>query len=844
MVLKDFKALLVFLFPLVTSRTVSEGGDPTLTKFHVTSKIQLRYASTEVLSEMRNPSSQPQEVTFEIRLPEKAFIHGFSMTVDGEEHVATVEEKAQARETYDSAREVGIGAGLVSRDTEDTSLFSVATNVPGQQEVVFKLEYDELLERKDEWYQHLVNLGQDKIIPDLKVEVFIKETLPLKAVKVPQLLQSNEVDGSTRDLRGELEQAGEHTDWSEGLSHVVYQPTSEEQEAAQLEGVSGQFHVKYQVEMKPEGEVQVIDGYFVHFTEDDPKLEALPKYTVFVLDVSGSMQGEKITQLQDAMFTILDDMTEDDYFSILTFNYDVQIWSSDEIIPIDKSLDPSSQNIMQATRNNLDVAIAFTNSLEANGGTNINDAMLRGLELAKENMETEGLLPENTQSMIVFLTDGVPTSGVTFKPTIKSNIVEANDQNMPLHCIAFGRDADFKLMKEISEEADSWAKMIYEGGDAAIQLENFYAQISDPVISGLKFEYVGVNETDADVVNEEVNVVLRGSSYTHVGKLQQGAETLEIKLLGEKKRGRFEKVSKIWCEVGGTIPPTCVGCVRPSQKTLNRTDAQSFMQRLHAYAHIKKLIKRGNKAEREGLADDDTRALRLALDNNFVTSLTSLVVTTAQNGTTLASLGNEIGQDFPSRRSYGYPMSSYSGGGFRSGGIRHVSHSASMNPYPTVLYSDVQNSPIYPSSSYNWRQQIRDRQNAQRRGGYRSRSRSSSRWGQSSYGDESLSLDSTLHVTSTTTIAPECQGNMTLWSRTYLRGENFPVTDDIEDLNLHGFDNKLVSLEVSAGCCWTIFSEPHFQGDSKLFREGQHKSVSSVGNLFRAASSVKKTSCN
>ena len=68
--------------------------------------------------------------------------------MDGEEHVATVAAKAEARETYDSAREVGldsgsgylllkvgIGAGIVSRDTEDTSLFSVATNVPGQQEV-------------------------------------------------------------------------------------------------------------------------------------------------------------------------------------------------------------------------------------------------------------------------------------------------------------------------------------------------------------------------------------------------------------------------------------------------------------------------------------------------------------------------------------------------------------------------------------------------------------------------------------------------------------------------------------------------------------------------------------
>ena len=30
---------------------------------------------------------------------------------------------------------MGIGAGIVSRDTEDTSLFSVATNVPAQQEV-------------------------------------------------------------------------------------------------------------------------------------------------------------------------------------------------------------------------------------------------------------------------------------------------------------------------------------------------------------------------------------------------------------------------------------------------------------------------------------------------------------------------------------------------------------------------------------------------------------------------------------------------------------------------------------------------------------------------------------
>ena len=34
------------------------------------------------------------------------------MQVDGEEHVATVEAKAEARETYESAREVGLDLAL------------------------------------------------------------------------------------------------------------------------------------------------------------------------------------------------------------------------------------------------------------------------------------------------------------------------------------------------------------------------------------------------------------------------------------------------------------------------------------------------------------------------------------------------------------------------------------------------------------------------------------------------------------------------------------------------------------------------------------------------------------
>ena len=61
------------------------------------------------------------------------------------------------------------------------------------------------------------------------------------------------------------------------------------------------------------------NGYFVHFFAPD-YLQALPKHVVFVLDVSGSMYGTKLVQLKDAMMTILDDLSEQDYFNILTFS--------------------------------------------------------------------------------------------------------------------------------------------------------------------------------------------------------------------------------------------------------------------------------------------------------------------------------------------------------------------------------------------------------------------------------------------------------------------------------------------------------------------------------------------
>ena len=210
-------------------------------------------------------------------------------------------------------------------------------------------------------------------------------------------------------------------------------------------------------------------------------------------------------------------MTEQDFFSIIVFSSRVQTWSSYELEKLDKD-SLTEPVVIQATEHNKKIAINYVNNLNEGGGTNINDAMLMGIELA-EMATKEELLPRNTKSMIIFLTDGQPTSGERNGQNIRRNVKDQNTNKIPIFGLAFGRDSDFSLMKEISREADSFAKQIYEGSDAAIQLEDFFSQISNPLISELKFEYVGGVVDNSPLSKANFNSFFKGGEYVVVGKL-------------------------------------------------------------------------------------------------------------------------------------------------------------------------------------------------------------------------------------------------------------------------------------------------------------------------------------
>jgi len=84
--------------------------------------------------------------------------------------------------------------------------------------------------------------------------------------------------------------------------------------------------------------------------------------------------------MKDAIFTVLDDMTDADYFNIITFSSGVNVWNQDDEVPV-----------VQATEENKRSAIGKVLELQADGGTNINEALLASLELSKDAIKNEYL---------------------------------------------------------------------------------------------------------------------------------------------------------------------------------------------------------------------------------------------------------------------------------------------------------------------------------------------------------------------------------------------------------------------------------------------------------------------
>uniref|UniRef100_A0A8C4TLD0 Inter-alpha-trypsin inhibitor heavy chain family member 6 n=1 Tax=Erpetoichthys calabaricus TaxID=27687 RepID=A0A8C4TLD0_ERPCA len=570
-----------------------------ITNYHVRSEIVSRYAITTVECSMWNPHSQAKEAIFEVELPGAAFISNFTITINNKVYVAEVKERATAKRIYEEAKKKGRTAGHVGTKERETEKFRLAINVEAESQMTFTLTYEELLQRRLGHYEVVLSVRPGQLVSNLTLELSISERTGISFLKVLPLrttkLLSNTVRGDANiPPSTEVQQ-------TTSCAHIRFTPTLKDQKIYSTStGIAGDFVVQYDVDLKDLiGDVQIYNGYFVHYFA--PRgLPIIPKNVIFLIDVSGSMIGTKIKQTKNAMQTILSDLRPDDHFNIITFSDVVNIWNPNSTI--------------QATPQNVKKAKDFVSKIVADGWTDINAALMMAGSIIKTNTPEERS-GKHRIPLVILLTDGEPTIGVTSGEKIAQNTKKALNSTS-LFGLAFGDDADFPLLRRLSMENRGVARRIYEDADAALQLSGFYDEVASPLLYDIQLNYL--DNHVYDVTQSLFPNYFQGSELVVAGRVQQDVKNLHVTMTGSG----LDKNIALANDVAIVNPSNAsFGCSGELERIPN------FVHRLWAYFTIKELLRvrmNGSDPATQRLLME--KATNLSLKYNFVTPVTSLVI--------------------------------------------------------------------------------------------------------------------------------------------------------------------------------------------------------------------------
>ena len=559
-----------------------------ITSMHVESKIVARLARVLVTTYVRNDEGISHETQFTFQLPDTAFISNFTMTVGNKIIPGIVKEKGYASNIYEDSKKQGVSAAIIDFTTQNPNremkIFTVSVNNAAKSKAVFKLQYHELLTRKFGKYKQRISFQPNQIVSDLvfKAKIYEQEGINAFWYTLPN---SNASESSSTDLTAV--KASDHS------RELVFKPTAQYQATDDpIKGISGEVILMYDVLHENSGGVILQeDDYFVHYLAPSG-FSVLEKNIVFVIDISGSMSGLKMEQTRNAMLTILEQLNSGDYFNILLFDNKLKEWFSEPL---------------PATRINIKKARKFViDTVHAKGGTGINSALLRSIDLLTMTQNLGG----TRGNIIVFLTDGRATSGITNTKTIRRGVTNRNNHRFSIFSLGFGFDVDMPFLKALSWENGGFARRIYEEGDASKQLESFYYELQDPTLIDVDIEYQTNAVEFTSLTRTSFPQYFQGSEIIIAGKLNEHAPlqwTAKVKGRGSKNSLDTE--------------------TSPTPFQVRADSDTTIMEKVWAYMKINDLLK--NTAitdDVETKAILKKRTLALSLKYNFVTPLTSMVV--------------------------------------------------------------------------------------------------------------------------------------------------------------------------------------------------------------------------
>jgi Ca-activated chloride channel family protein len=465
----------------------------------ITTRIEAQVATTRVEQVFENDSPYRLEGSYFFPIPESASISDFAI-YDGDKRMAAeIVEKDKARRIYNEIVRRQIDPGLLEYAGKDLFQASVFPIEPRSTKKI-ELTYSQVLKNEGGTVSYRYDLGsgrriQPQPIREIAASVEINSPIDLKNIFSPSHKISVSKDGERR-ARLSFEGKGEDSQ----KDFLLYYSLSEKD-----------FGLSLLTHREP-----AKDGYFLMLISPKSNIgeqQRVAKDILFILDTSGSMSGEKIDKARAALKFGVESLSANDRFNIISFSGEEHLMKA---------------GLIEAGAAGKQTGLKFIENLRAEGGTNINDALVAGF---KQFQSSE------RPAMIVFLTDGLPTVGPTDIKQIVGNVEGANRAKVRLFCFGVGYDVNTNLLDKLSAENRGVSDYIEPQEDLEIKVSNFFARVNYPVLSDLKLDFGGV-ETDL-MYPKALGDLFKNSQLVIVGRYKNSVNSATMRLTG-KVGGREE----------------------------------------------------------------------------------------------------------------------------------------------------------------------------------------------------------------------------------------------------------------------------------------------------------------
>ena len=467
-------------------RSAISGRYETVPLIHTDVALDLRglVAAATVTQQYANNSAAPIEAVYVFPLPHDAAVYDLEIRIGNRVIRSVIKEREEAKRVYEAAKSEGKRAALVEEERPNIFTTSVANIMPGDR-VDVRLRYVESLK----WDDGKIRLVFPMVVgpryipgtiatghagtgwaPDTNAVRDASRITP--PVESPETRDSHDislaVDLDTEfDIAevGSVSHAIQVTRLADGRQHV---------ELARGRTIPNKDFV---LEVKQGNSTQPKTALFLSpdnvtkessflLTVVPPSVQPTKRVSVemlYMIDISGSMNGTSIEQARGALLQALDRLSPGDRFGILAFNNNYREFASEPLVA-------SAENVAAARR--------FVKNLSAEGGTE----MLPALVHLMHKPEIPGYLRH-----IVLLTDGDLGNEEEIFAAMRHDLGGAR-----LYTVAIGSAPNFFLATKMAQYGRGSFTHITDINEIREQMGRLLETIESPVLTDVKLTFEGV----------------------------------------------------------------------------------------------------------------------------------------------------------------------------------------------------------------------------------------------------------------------------------------------------------------------------------------------------------------